>query len=614
MIREALFLEIKPTWNILKFDEEIPVVDADLVKQLAIERQTFVCEAIIGECLVFRKIEVSKEDEQSEKLTFKEQCRYVFWMEHIFLETRDKRIIDCKVEDIDTQMFDVNCYGWVDLDNGLLYQSFLKHVKIVHKEEMVRVLQFVKSGYCKLSLKVFTEIYSKMMETKGLDENIPERIIHELHNREHNPYVAVKIEKDLTVVADEVHCDYLEVGEPIRAYFDKERGYFFRKNIVTNKWQSEDTYTFLFHDYRNINRNRLTKLDKNIFDGTCMEQYAKYSVDRKYPGEHMINYGVMLAQAYFLSAEQAGKMEMNLSNLIIENIYEGWLKDPVMSLPEVFGVTGAQLKFLDKVLLPRRLDEFAQCMHAEDFKEYFPDVKKRIFAVAFYLSGRSPWSDNMEVSKEEIFEAAPTLNSLEKSNLDKMHTITWEYRDYLKMCRRYREYVMNISEDDSAYQVVTALGEVSVNIKPSKIRDAHAKLWQMMDMLQSAHRIKKYTAAIEERKEKEAENFEYTNGKYSILMPKDAADIIREGCELYHCVGSAGYVEAMADNQHTILFLRNNQEPDKPFITMDVCEGRIVQCYGYRNSCNTDIEARDFIMKYAELHHYKIDAVIYEEK
>ncbi|MBR1440310.1 MAG: PcfJ domain-containing protein [Lachnospiraceae bacterium] len=52
----------------------------------------------------------------------------------------------------------------------------------------------------------------------------------------------------------------------------------------------------------------------------------------------------------------------------------------------------------------------------------------------------------------------------------------------------------------------------------------------------------------EGRKRKEAKDWEYADDTYSILMPTDVREIIREGRELQHCVGNAGYIEWLGFN------------------------------------------------------------------
>lgn len=96
--------------------------------------------------------------------------------------------------------------------------------------------------------------------------------------------------------------------------------------------------------------------------------------------------------------------------------------------------------------------------------------------------------------------------------------------------------------------------------------------------------------------------------------PRNAYEIIDEGRGLDHCVGRAGYIESMAANMCTILFLRDNENLSAPLITIEEKQGSIKQCYGYRDSINHNIQIRDFIIEYAKRRELSIDAEIYSSK
>lgn len=578
---------------------------------------SFIYEMVMGEYLVYRQFEIiyecSKVRENDYSFTISpitEVCRYVFHSAGVFVESRDHVRTITSAGKIDHK----NTYDTLRDANGKvelsLYQSFKNCVKVPYKDEIIRTLSLVKTDSPKLGIASFIEIYSKAVEKQNLPDNIPKRILRELNGRNHEPGKAVRIEKNLIVLTGERKCNILDCHEQTRVYFDRTRAYYFRRNAVTNKWTIDDLVG-------QITKNRDIRyriIDKDIFDNTCMEKYAKHAIARCYPKGNKVNLGFMLAQAFFLSAEQAAKTESPVIDVLLENIYEGKINDREKSLPKLLGITGSQLKFINNIEIPRDLGRFAECMEAEDFKKHFRDVKKRIFAVAFYLNGLSSWNSASNPTKEEVFAASRTLNALEKRDDDNRDLLLSEYRDYIRMRRTYQAQMTNMDENTPLRQEILAFGEVPVNIKPSKIRDYHHKLGRIVGLLGCSDQITAYTAAIEKRYDEEAKKTEYTNGEYSILMPKNAGAIVREGRILHHCVGSAGYIGAMAADKCTILFLRDNHDLDTPLITIEVRNGSIRQCFGFRDSYNKDPQIRDFVKEYASLHDLKIEAVIYTEK
>ena len=85
------------------------------------------------------------------------------------------------------------------------------------------------------------------------------------------------------------------------------------------------------------------------------------------------------------------------------------------------------------------------------------------------------------------------------------------------------------------------------------------------------------------RRQQELERYKYQWQDLIIRIPQSCEEIIAEGKALKHCVG--GYAERHAKGNTTIVFLRQVNEPDKPYYTIELGkDGTIRQCYGYRNN------------------------------
>lgn len=581
-----------------------------------------VYETVVGECFVIRKFSVTYSCELVGENKYKcttdplsEVCRYVFYDKYFIMEqanhTRSLATVDQLPEReahdgyIDNMTYD--CLR--DADDAIcqcLYQDFLRNVNISYKKRFIELLRRKYQWNPILTYDSFTEIYKKAMEPKKDLGEIPQRILDDL-NRSHVLNSTVKLYKDLTVVMGASNFSYLDVVEQTRAYYDKDRAYFFHKNIISDEWQ-QDT----IDDYIKRNGTICEKLaDGDLFKNTCAEKYANYSVEKKIPHARKINLGLMSAQAGYLPVEQAAKMKSPVLDAILEDAYTGRIKKNEMPLAEYLGISGGQLKFFEDLDLPSHMDQFGKYMKDKDFLEYFPDVKKRMFAVSFYLKETSIWDQRWNASKDAVFASAQTLNSIEKIEPQKRRRILQEYSDYLRMLRIYQEYCKKMQDDDPLRQEILAFGEMPINIKPSKIRDYHNRIGRVVDVMQNATQIKNYTAAIENRKQKEAKKREYIGRNYSILMPKDARDIIREGRELQHCVGKAGYIQLMAENKSTILFVRNNKEMEIPLLTLEVRNGAILQCYGFRDSYNDNKEICELLKTYAAEKNLRIECKLY---
>lgn len=72
---------------------------------------------------------------------------------------------------------------------------------------------------------------------------------------------------------------------------------------------------------------------------------------------------------------------------------------------------------------------------------------------------------------------------------------------------------------------------------------------------------------------------------YATLIAKCPNDLVNEGQALSHCVGGITYSEKVSNEQSLIFFVRQLNELDKPYVTVEysIRQQRILQCYGERN-------------------------------
>lgn len=66
------------------------------------------------------------------------------------------------------------------------------------------------------------------------------------------------------------------------------------------------------------------------------------------------------------------------------------------------------------------------------------------------------------------------------------------------------------------------------------------------------------------------------------IIAHSPADLIREGEMLHHCVGRMNYDQRFVREESLIFFIRNKQEPNTPFVTVEysISQKKVLQCYG----------------------------------
>lgn len=93
-------------------------------------------------------------------------------------------------------------------------------------------------------------------------------------------------------------------------------------------------------------------------------------------------------------------------------------------------------------------------------------------------------------------------------------------------------------------------------------------------------------------------NLSYKGIKYSVLLPKNANDIINEGKQLSHCGGS--YVDLVKNKKTMMLFMRNNENLEKSLITLEVRNNTLRQYAGFGDRYPNE-EEMEFIYEYCKV-------------
>ena len=152
-----------------------------------------------------------------------------------------------------------------------------------------------------------------------------------------------------------------------------------------------------------------------------------------------------------------------------------------------------------------------------------------------------------------------------------METLATTYVDYLHMCCR-RTYSM---KDKSV-------------LFPKNCATAHDREAERIQKINDAQKNKAFGMAYAGFARKAA----LSNKELQIVCPKRANDLVDEGKALHHCVGS--YIDKVAEGRCLIVFVRRVEEPKKPYVTVEVRDGKIAQIHGDHNSKPTE-EVQKFI-------------------
>ncbi|MEC0370864.1 PcfJ domain-containing protein [Paenibacillus chibensis] len=156
------------------------------------------------------------------------------------------------------------------------------------------------------------------------------------------------------------------------------------------------------------------------------------------------------------------------------------------------------------------------------------------------------------------------------------NSIMIEYGDYLREC-------MELGWDTSKASILF----------PNNLEAAHQKTMNEINIIRDEEREKRIRQRAKDLIEY---SFEY---KELMLIPAGSIDdLVNEGKKLGHCVGR--YAEKYASGGCAIFFVRKKDNPLKPYYTMEVVEGRIIQCQGRRNTAMNK-EVSEFVNRFEKL-------------
>lgn len=311
----------------------------------------------------------------------------------------------------------------------------------------------------------------------------------------------------------------------------------------------------------NLYFNNLDFLKDTEFKYSAIDLLAKETIFDvvgyliKYKTEKFLEYLVKL-KLYNLTADYTSAF------------YNTEIDSKGRSVKEILGV--------DKVNLKRLQELNANMSTYKIIKGFYEDkVKLTDEELNIIIERKIYWQQLLYALKE----INKTPNKLIKY-IDKLHG---KFDDRL---RDYADYI------DNAIKLKYDLTKDMV-IFPRDFNEAHD---MASDLVIKLEQNKNYVGFVEHYKCL-GEEYNYESEKYIIVKPQKPIDLIKEGQALNHCVGS--YIKSVANNKTTILFVREKENIDKAFYTLEIKNNKLIQCRTKRNeSYKENKEVKEFVDKY----------------
>ena len=154
---------------------------------------------------------------------------------------------------------------------------------------------------------------------------------------------------------------------------------------------------------------------------------------------------------------------------------------------------------------------------------------------------------------------------------EKPNNILSDYKDYLKMGNRLGYDLTN-----------------NFVLFPKNLSETH----DQTNKLYNNNKTSIFNKEIQEAYKKLLTQYRFTKNGLTIIPPKTSKEIVDEGHKLHHCVAS--YVENAATGECVILFIRQIENIEEPFYTVEIMDGRVIQIHG-KNHCSPTPEVNKFL-------------------
>lgn len=293
-------------------------------------------------------------------------------------------------------------------------------------------------------------------------------------------------------------------------------------------------------------------------------------------------------------------------------------------------------KLCEQVFKGKKVLSFKEMQESGLDKWFFKHVGERV-APRYLRNDNNHWNINDDVYADDDRRQFILGNYMDryrgyaKANLGDLFQYVWEKynfpldgNDYnLNRFKEYYEYLVGLGYDgkrmmdylfdDLDHQglgqhinspingldllrdyarMATAVVGRDFDRYPRYLKTAHDVVMRNYRVNKSQVLSNKYESLYEGMK-----RLEYKGEKFSIVVPKTLDLVVKEGQALNHCV--ANYIDGLVEGQYAIIFLRDNEDLDKPLVTVQVHGDRVSQTRGVNNRPVTQ-EEQAFLDKFEE--------------
>ena len=504
----------------------------------------------------------------------------------------------------------------VDEHNKMIEQVFNKET-----QNQMRIMPTVKSRntryylsdqttvYCHagISIQIFFWIYGKIRQnTITSKKEIPEFIKNELKAPETTLSNGVQVKNNDNFMA----LTYIYNGfELEKIFFCKNKTYIFDRNPYDNEWsisrKNLTIYKLPFSEYFTDDNKDIRKVKKIFNDGIKKHTSGRCIPRCNKTDRPLVQY---FSAKKSVAAEQALKYGFyNVSNIADKNNnLNVFACSDAKNISEFFGIPGKWLNLIHKEISYQGLKNTLNVIEQYKQEDTLQNIDVRdLISIGFDSYDIYMLKTINKTYRENGKDFGKSLHKIVKENPKNVYSILDSLYDYKEQRNDALRYIEN-HNIDCKLPPVFKLSHLKYYHDKATIfsRNYRRELYWLKNK-ELEENVKKYINSdyYQERL--------YNDDKYTIITPQTSMEIEDEGAALSHCVGS--YITRVAKEKCEIYFLRKTDDIKKPFLTIEVRDDMLVQCYGYADHCNSDENAAEFIKQWCEKKDLDIRCIIYRK-
>ena len=180
--------------------------------------------------------------------------------------------------------------------------------------------------------------------------------------------------------------------------------------------------------------------------------------------------------------------------------------------------------------------------------------------------------------------------------------IAYDWEDYIRMAKKVG---VDLKVESNRYPLQLARRHNEM-IAVIREKDAIASAERRREM--AVNLDKKFGVAKVMKRIRKL--YEYKGEKYSIIVPADLFDIVKDSTFLGHCVANTNrYYERISSEESYIVFLRYTDKPSRPWYTLEIEPGGTIrQKRSYSNEQYSDLqEAVPFLKEWQQVVQKRMD-------